>query len=187
MRERVDKMRNRQNAIAACILMVFVIIFFIQTYYFPEVSTWGGTQKTTRYSPTAATWPRIILTVIFFLCLILLFSDLFGKPLPVKDFCEPDPEEGENQNKDFKKAGIFIGLVFGYLFFMEIIGFPLATIFFGFLFVFFLGDKNLKLWKGCLVTLGISLVIVFSFSRFLYLPLPKGTGIFRNLSNFMIF
>ena len=158
-------MRNRQNAIAACILMVFVIIFFIQTYYFPEVSTWGGTQKTTRYSPTAATWPRIILTVIFFLCLILLFSDLFGKPLPVKDFCEPDPEEGENQNKDFKKAGIFIGLVF----------------------VFFMGDKDLKLWKGCLVTLGISLVIVFSFSRFLYLPLPKGIGIFRNLSNFMIF
>ena len=33
----------------------------------------------------------------------------------------------------------------------------------------------------------VTLVIVFSFSRFLYLPLPKGMGIFRDLSNFMIF
>ena len=167
--------------------MVFVIIFYILTYYFPKVSTWGGIQETTRYSPTAATWPRIVLAVIFLLSLILLISDLLGKPLPEKDFCEPDLEEGENQNKDFKKAGIFMGLVFAYLYFMDIIGFPLATIFFGFLFVFFMRDRNLKLWKGCLVTLGIGLVIVFSFSRFLYLPLPKGMGIFRDLSNFIIY
>jgi hypothetical protein len=70
---------------------------------------------------------------------------------------------------------------------METLGFAAGTILFGFGFAIFLGKGDMDIWKGSLINLAVSVFIFIIFSRYLYLPFPRGRGIFRVFTEFMMF
>lgn len=177
-------MRKSKDLIPALLLLMLAIFAFVLTFYFPEVATWStSTPATDRFSPTGATWPRIVLYVLFFLLSLLIISSVRNKT-PIAQ--EKIVEEAESE-KNLKPAIAFVLILFSYLFLMEILGFPLDTILFGFVFCLTIGRKELNVGKGCLISFVISILIALTFSRYLYLPLPKGTWIFRTLSEFIMF
>jgi hypothetical protein len=181
-------MRKSKDLIPALLLMMLAIFAFVLTFYFPEVATWStSTPATDRFSPTAATWPRIVLFVIFFLLILLIISSVRNKtPIAHEKVVEEEGKEAEGE-KNFKPAIAFAVILFSYLYLMEILGFPLDTILFGFVFSLTIGRKELNAGKGCLISSIISILIALTFSRYLYLPLPKGTWIFRAFSEFIMF
>ncbi|MBU1205688.1 MAG: tripartite tricarboxylate transporter TctB family protein [Proteobacteria bacterium] len=177
-------MRKSKDLIPALFLLMLATFAFVLTFYFPEVATWStSTPATDRFSVTGATWPRIVLCVIFFLLILLVILSVLKKT-PIAH--EKIVEEAESE-KNLKPAIAFVLILFCYLFLMEILGFPLDTILFGFVFCLTIGRKELNVGKGCLISFIISILIVLIFSRYLYLPLPKGTWIFRAFSEFVMF
>jgi len=176
-------MRKSKDLIPVLILLVFATFAYTQTFYFMEASTWSMA-PTDRFSPTGATWPRIVLYAIFFLLGLLFLSSILKKPPIGKEKTAEEEAEGK---KNPRAAIVFVLILFSYLFLMEILGFPLDTILFGFIFCFTIGRKELKVGKGCLLYFISSILIAVTFSRYLYIPLPKGIWIFRDLSVFIMF
>ncbi|RJQ51419.1 MAG: tripartite tricarboxylate transporter TctB family protein [Desulfobacteraceae bacterium] len=73
-----------------------------------------------------------------------------------------------------------IGLILGYLTLIQVTGFILTTPPFMVLFMILLGEKS-KGWMAS-VSVGMTAVIVILFTKAMYVPLPRGMGLFRNIS-----
>lgn len=73
-----------------------------------------------------------------------------------------------------------IALILGYLTLIHVTGFILITPPFMVLFMLLLGEKS-KGWMAG-VSVGMTVVIVILFTKAMYVPLPRGVGLFRNFS-----
>lgn len=88
-------------------------------------------------------------------------------------------------DSETKKLIISFLLCVGYLYGITIIGYFFLTPIFLFIFIRLLGKQ--KLWLTSIVSLGITGVVYFIFIKLLYIPLPQGIGIFKSLSEFIIY
>ena len=184
---------KKVDVIVPILLLLFTIFVFIQTYYFGTASIWTSSGAGERYTTTAATWPRIVLVILGGLSLLLLIRNLLRKGSDQAReettsgafVCEVKTEE--EYPKDIKRGAIFSILVIGYLSFMELFGFAIDTLLFGLACVYFMGRKEITPWKGYLLSLAISGTVIVIFYRVLYLPLPRGLWVFRDISEFIIF
>ena len=185
-------MKNK-DVIIAVVLIVLGVLGYIKTYYFPQPSIWSFAGSGERYTTTAATWPRIVLVTFFGLNLLLIIVSLTRKKgIQTKEKIGESltcsiKDEFANESKDLKRALTFGLLVFGYLVLLEYLGFAIDTVIFGLACVICLGYREITPWKGVLIILFISMAIVFLFCRILYLPLPRGVGLFRSISEFVIY
>lgn len=76
-----------------------------------------------------------------------------------------------------------VAILTAYLFFMNIIGFLLSTLIFVFGSTRGMGYKKLHI--VAIFTIVLSAVLVFVFGRLFVIPLPRGIGLFRELSYYI--
>ena len=186
-------MKNQD--VKVCVgLMVIAIAAWVVSFYFPETSIWAGGNDDRPYQASAGTWPRIVAVVLFILCgLQILVDTVLPAALTQKDpyecefDCAPEEEQPEITPESRARALRFFAVFLGYLLLLNPLGFPIATVLFGAGCIFAMDMGKMSRLHGLMWSTGISIIIVVLFCRILYLPLPRGMGIFRELSQFIIF
>ena len=174
-------MKKNSDFFAGIILFLFVLLAFAQTFYFPDVLTWSDKPQGL-ITPTPATWPRIVLSILLFLTGLLLFSGISATPADTRT-------EGRKKipPRKLRQTLYLVALLLVYLAAMPTIGFATGTFLLGVVFSLVIGRQELKIWKGIAINLAISLGVVITFSRLLYLPFPKGISIFRIFSELLMY
>jgi putative tricarboxylic transport membrane protein len=82
-----------------------------------------------------------------------------------------------------KRAGLIVALLLGYIVAVTRIGFVLTTLVFVFSAVRIIGYKN---WKLIIIfSVLMTALLVAAFGRIFFVPLPRGTGILKELSYFL--
>lgn len=149
------------------------IIFFGSIYLYFETFKFKGHEVYGKLGP--AIWPRFLLIVLMALS-FLVAIDIFRRER--KKF-EREKKRIEDSILKFFVALVIIGL---YFFNLVIFGFIIITPIFLIAFMYILGERK-KIWMIG-VSLGITFLIVYVFTKVMYVPLPRGTGIFLNISKF---
>lgn len=183
---------KKPDIISGAALIILAVAAYIATYYFPVASTWGLSGGHPPYSATAATWPRIVLIILIVLDVFLIIASVVGRPgmatTSVVQAIACEVKEGERAApKDIKSAIVFAILMLAYIFLLQPLGFPIDTTLFGICCVFVLGQRGVGHWKGVLIAVVVSALVIIVFSRLLYLPLPRGEGIARVVTDYLIF
>ena len=68
----------------------------------------------------------------------------------------------------------------GYLLLLKVVGFIALTPLFLVAFMFLLGEKSWPWMIG--LSVGMTVIVVLAFTKAMYVPLPRGVGIFHNFS-----
>lgn len=185
-------MKN-QDVKVCLLLMAVSLAAWVTSYYFPETSIWAGGATDRPYQASAGTWPRIVAVALFVLsAMLILAHTLIPQHWLTKEEVECDfdclPEEEVVVTPKAKKNAIrFFAVFAAYMLLLTPLGFPLATLLFGAGCVLALDLGKMSKVGGLAWSTGVSAIIVVLFCRILYLPLPRGMGIFRELSHMIIF
>jgi len=119
-------------------------------------------------------WPRIVLV---FLMGLIIFAIVIEIRKMIKKVSQ---EEDKNQKISYKKFIFALVVSFGYFFIMRYVGFVIATLVFQGMFLFVQGVRQVKIL--ILTPSVLTLLLFILFIKLMYLPLPKGIGIFRSFS-----
>ncbi len=120
-------------------------------------------------------WPKIILFCLIVLSAVLTFSN-FTK-------WRKSREEVGQLEEGWKRVSIAFLLVVGYVYFLKPLGFIVASPLFIIGMMLLIMPKRKKVIPFSVI--GIMVMIYIIFSRLLFVPLPKGFGIFHDISIFL--
>jgi len=122
----------------------------------------------------AAFWPRAILALLMLCTLLRIGIVARGRGAASAAAAADEPPD------DLRAVAVAFGLIVAYVWLSATIGFALAT--FGYLLVmaFVLGYRNRVVPLA--VALSSTLVLLYFFVRFVYVPLPLGEGMWADLS-----
>lgn len=156
---------------------------FLASLGLPEVTLWGAPDPDRPYQAGAGTWPRIVSVVMIVLCTLYIINrSLEEKNRKPEQAAGPDEKPLKN-----KMALSFMGVFTAYMLLLNPLGFPIATLLFGAGTVLALDTGSLGKIKSLALSSLIAAGIVAVFSKLLYLPLPRGLGVFREISQWLIF
>lgn len=162
---------SRGERVINLILFVIMIVFFIEAQKIPA----GLMVESVRREVGADFWPKALLSMLLFLTLVLNIKNFF-----LKKNGESQPKS-EKQEKERWLNWILLSIsIVVYIEIQYVIGFLFASILmvcfnlvnFGYRKKFFL----------IAIPIGLTFLFAFVFGRFLNVPLPKGVGIFREIS-----
>ncbi len=159
------KRKDKGEFIIPVILIVLSVILYANTSTF---------KFTTYHQASPQMWPRGILVLLILVSLVLMGKLLFQKS-----------EEGVGKGEERPKTkwtmmlgGILI--LFLYIFFMKYLGYIVSTLVFALCAMLLLGNRNkVQLF---VVPIVLTIFVFFVFTYAMYIPLPKGAGIFRAFS-----
>ncbi len=156
-------------------IIISVVIFLGSLYLYFESMKFEGLDVYGKLGP--AYWPKFLLICMMALSL-LVAVDAF------RERKKKSSEKEETSKVDSGKVRFLfaIGFIVLYLILMQKLGFILLTPFFMIAFMYLLGERN-KIWIFS-VSIGITVIIVFAFTKAMYVPLPRGQGIFLKFSQF---
>lgn len=150
------------------------IIFFGSLYLFFEARKFEGHDVYAKLGP--AYWPEFLLILLMGLSLLVAL-DAF------RERKRGNSKIGKVTKFDRGKLRLLLAIVFIllYFFLLKIFGFIALTPFFLLAFMYLLGEKK----KGWMIgiSFGITILIVYIFTKAMYVPLPRGTGIFLDFSH----
>jgi hypothetical protein len=123
-----------------------------------------------------AYWPKSLLICLMGLS-ILVAIDIFRQRK------KTDLEEKKTAPFDSGKMRLLLamGFIALYLILMQVFGFIILTPFFLVAFMLLLGEKS-KIWMLG-VPIGLTILIVWVFTKAMYVPLPRGQWIFLSFSH----
>ncbi len=149
-------------------------IFLGSLYLFWETSTFEGHEVYAKLGP--AYWPRFLLICLMGLSLLVAL-DAF------KERKKGAPDKGEAAKPEGGKWRLWlaVALIVLYFLLMKVVGFIALTPFFLIAFMYLLGERKTAWMVG--VSIGITVLIVYVFTKAMYVPLPRGTGIFLDFSH----
>ncbi len=128
----------------------------------------------------AAFWPRTIFVLLILACMAKSWSQLSARRISSIGSATIAEAEEPPAETDPRKLWAGIALIVGFVAGIELIGFALAC------FLFLLGFIYLGGWRGLLSLAGFSLagtvVMLYVFVKVVYLPLPKGLGVFEDVT-----
>lgn len=134
------------------------------------------------YPPGAAFWPRIVQFGMAIAAIVLLVSRFL--PQTARDEAAVTPEYIEEAPEDlagvtWRTIGVFVvPLIWAYA--MHQLGFLLVTPFFLILFTWLMGVTS---WRTLLAFgFGFYFLLVFTFYKLIYTPLPMGAGFFHTIN-----
>ena len=157
------KGKDKGEFVIPIILIAFSVFLYSNTYTFKfETYPKAGPQI----------WPRSLLILLILTSLILIFKLSFA--IVEEEKQKPKTVWG------MMLKGIFI--LFLYIFSMEYLGYILSTLSFTLLAMLMLG--NMKKFQLVIVPLVSTSLIFLLFNYGMFIPLPKGVGIFRTFSLF---
>lgn len=156
-------------------IIISAVIFFGSLYLYFESMKFEGLDVYGKLGP--AYWPKFLLICMMALS-FLVAVDVF------RERKKRSSEKKEPSKVDSGKVRFLfaIGFIVLYFILIQIFGFILLTPLFMIAFMFLLGEKN-KIWIFG-VSVGITFLIVFAFTKAMYVPLPRGQGIFLKFSQF---
>jgi len=124
-------------------------------------------------------WPQIILILMIVISGILTVSNVVKWKKSIK---AEKPENPEEETDWYKFALCFI-LIIGYVLLLKTVGFAVLTPILIIGIMFLIGKSSIKIISITVVSIMVLVYIVFG--KLLYVPLPKGHGIFHDLSILM--
>ncbi|WP_404455066.1 tripartite tricarboxylate transporter TctB family protein [Oceanobacillus kapialis] len=162
---------TRSNYFLSIFTILFSVFFLYMTSRIPQSSS--------TYIIGPKTWPIILLTLMLVLGIIMFIKTYFQAKKDVEDVVS---EEKEPVKKVFNvHASIIVAVIVGiYLFLLNTLGFILSSLLFIFVVSLLLGIKR-KTHSILLSVIGTA-ALVYLFCILLGIPLPRGIGIFRDLS-----
>ncbi len=157
-------MKSKGEVVFLAAIFLGSLYFLIETFSF-QVPGIGG-----RLGP--GFWPQMILIALLILSGTLIAGH-FLRRLP----------EAKGQQKSGPanyKYLLALALMIGYFLSLPVLGFILTTPIFMAVFMVLLGEK---LWGWIIgVSLGLTVIVVILFTKAMYVPLPRGKGIFLHFS-----
>jgi len=156
-------------------IAISAVVFLGSLYLFFETLKFEGHQVYGKLGP--AYWPRFLL-----ICLMVLsfwvVVDAF------RERKRRAPEKKESVESDSGKVRFFLAVAFivSYFLLIRVAGFIAITPLFLIAFMVLLGERS-KIWIFG-VSIGITILIVLAFTKAMYVPLPRGQGIFLKFSQF---
>lgn len=173
-------MSRRADYIFSTTIILFSTVLLILTFQIPETSS--------TYIIGPRFWPAFLLIFMLILGVLLLFKTFIKDNADKKkndsevELAEEVPVDGEVESRG-PFIFIMITVVIGYILLINVLGFLVSTIVFMYLGNILLGTKNQL--TAILTSVIGTLVLLFVFSNLLSIPLPRGMGIFDNLSYFI--
>ncbi len=123
----------------------------------------------------AAFWPTIMLTILMLLSLILVGSSI-RKGRQAQGEAEGEPKEKIN----LKRWSSILAVLLLWPLAMQMIGFLLSTLLLFGVMVYLFGEKR---WAALIIVpLSITVLMYLLFIQFLFIPFPRGAGVFGELS-----
>jgi hypothetical protein len=150
------------------------VIFFASLYLYTIATQYKGHEIYGKLGP--GFWPKFILICMMVLSVWIAVDALLARK----------KSAGEKSSEVVKNAGnrirFFLALIMiiAYFFLMNIIGFIALTPFFLIAFMILLGEKSWFWMIG--LSIGMTIIIVLAFTQAMYVPLPRGVGIFHDFS-----
>lgn len=155
-------------------IIISAVIFLGSLYLYVESMKFEGLDVYGKLGP--AYWPKFLLICLMALS-FLVAVDAF------RERKKRDSEKEETSKADSGKVRFFfaIGFIVLYLILMQIFGFIILTPLFLIAFMYLLGERK-KIWIFG-VPIGITVLIVWVFTKAMYVPLPRGQSIFLDFSH----
>jgi len=150
------------------------VIFFASLYLYTIAAGYKGHEVYGKLGP--GFWPKLILIVMMILSLWTAVDALLARKRSSREK-EPEVNQATGNRIRFFSALI---LIIAYFFLMNIIGFITLTPFFLVAFMILLGEKSWPWMIG--LSIGMTILIVLAFTQAMYVPLPRGIGIFHKFS-----
>lgn len=173
-------MPKKADYIFSIVTILFSTILLIIAFQLPD------TRSTYIIGPRF--WPTLLLVCMLALGVLSLIKTIIKAKLDQKH-SEEQEELAEEMavDGDVDSRGLFIFImvlvVIGYILLINILGFLISTILFMYLGNVLLGTK--KQTTSILISLIGTVLLLFVFSNLLSIPLPRGAGVFNDLSYFI--
>jgi hypothetical protein len=162
------------NLILPVAAILFSVFFFISSLSLPGASSGMG----------PAGWPRIILSLMFLLGVILLIKELRILKSKKPADGEKGPVSAAEDSKPYScRHWLAVGVIILLTLTVKLIGFPLAAMLFIAAMALVLGMRSWKIILCVTVIAGVALSLLFM--NVLSLPLPEGAGVFEKLSGLL--
>lgn len=151
--------------VAGCVVFFGSLALYIVATRFPEL---GGYES---LGPDF--WPRWVLGGLVVLGLLLVGQGLERKRTGADVHLWKD-------TKNPRRLLTGIALLLGYLALINVLGFTLATLLFLVLLIYVLGGRHVTALAVAPVVVTAAILLIFG--RILFVPLPRGIGVFRDIS-----
>jgi putative tricarboxylic transport membrane protein len=124
-------------------------------------------------------WPKIVLTILIGLSAVLTLYNV----LAWRKKSRGNEQVAEEKEENWKRVLIVSLLAVGYVYFLKTLGFIVASPLFiiGMMLVI-MPERKKVIPFG---VIGIMVMIYIIFNKLLFVPLPKGFGIFHDISIFL--
>jgi putative tricarboxylic transport membrane protein len=156
-------------------IIISVVIFLGSLYLYFESMKFEGLDVYGKLGPSY--WPKFLL-----ICLMALSFLVAVDAIRARKKGHSDKEEISKVDSGKVRFLFAIGFIVLYLILMRSFGFIILTPFFMVAFMVLLGERK-KIWIFS-VSIGITFLIVVAFTKAMYVPLPRGQGIFLKFSQF---
>ncbi len=164
-------MRFIGELITSGIILLTGCILFYYASLFPQ------TMSADQVGP--ALWPKMLLSLIIILSAVLFTQQVF-RLVKTKETDEKQDTPLEKDGSRMLVLTVALSLLYG--FGVSYAGFLLSIFIFQILFLLILRVK--KMWVLILYPICLTGVIYALFIKVLYIPLPRGAGIFLTISRF---
>jgi hypothetical protein len=157
-------------------VIISVIVFCVALYLYVEVKAMDSGDVYGQLGP--AYWPKFVLASIMVLSVMVAFFSIKGVLQGTLPASKKITFTAENVR--FIAA---VSLITGYLVLLPFVGFLVLTPFMMIIFMYLLGERS-KAWIFTIpfvLTIGIVLI----FTKAMYVPLPRGVGIFLSISHLL--
>lgn len=164
------KALRKGEIVISLITFIGALYLYRETYNFGFIDLYGG------LGPVF--WPRVLLV------LLMVFSAgvAFNVYRKVKAGLLPAAAELK-LDRGMIQLFAAIGLIVLYIMLMKVIGFLVLTPFVMIAFMYLLGEKS-KVWIFS-VPFVLTIAVVLLFTKVMYVPLPRGVGIFLSISHLL--
>lgn len=143
------------------VLLSIALILNIRSWNFIKTYSGMGSE----------TWPLIILAAIVALSVLQVLLSVF----------RPDKAPPVSFENMTRQVLVVIALLGAYIYSLEYIGFLIGTLVFQWIFIGLINRYRNKLYL--LAPVGVTAAIFLLFVKVMYVPLPRGMGLFRAFSS----
>lgn len=155
-------------------MIISGVVFLGSLLLFFEARKFEGHDVYTKLGP--AYWPEFLL-----ICLMVLSFLVAVDAFRERKKADPEKKEGSKFDGGKLRLLLAIGFIVLYFFLMKVFGFIAITPFFLIAFMYLLGERK-RIWMIS-ISIGMTVLIVYVFTKAMYVPLPRGTGIFLDFSH----
>jgi putative tricarboxylic transport membrane protein len=150
------------------------VVFFASLYLYTIAAGYKGHEIYGKLGP--GFWPGFILITMMVLSLWIAVDAFRSRKKAAGD------KSGAAAKSAVSRIRFFLALtlIIAYLVLLNVVGFIALTPFFLIAFMVLLGEKSWPWMIG--LSIGMTIIIVLAFTQAMYVPLPRGIGIFHDFS-----